>query len=74
MAKKKEEQLTILHEGEEIKFYLSDLSDEAKAQYGRANELAGQLMRLDQQVNEMRFLANNYIRFVLDELNIDGKG
>tara|TARA_R100000654_G_scaffold31080_1_gene55944 strand:+ start:939 stop:1169 length:231 start_codon:yes stop_codon:yes gene_type:complete len=73
MAKNKEEQITIMHEGEEIKFYLSELSDEAKAQYGRANEIAGQLMRLDQQVNEMRFLANNYIRFVLDELNIDGK-
>tara|TARA_B100001057_G_scaffold40011_1_gene35967 strand:+ start:225 stop:455 length:231 start_codon:yes stop_codon:yes gene_type:complete len=73
MAKKKEEQIVIMHEGEEVKFYLSELTDEGKAQYGRANELAGQLMRLDQQVNELRFLANNYIRFVLDELNIDGK-
>ena len=55
--------------GKEIDFYLSELSDEAKAQYNRANELAGQMMRLDQQVNELRFLANNYIRFVIDELD-----
>ena len=62
--------------GKEIDFYLSELSDEAKAQYNRANELAGQMMRLDQQVNELRFLANNYIRFVIDELenkNVDDK-
>ena len=55
--------------GKEIDFYLSELSDEAKAQYNRANELAGQMMRLDQQANELRFLANNYIRFVIDELD-----
>lgn len=59
----------IMNEGKEIEFYLSELSDEAKAQYNRANELAGQMMRLDQQVNELRFLANNYIRFVIDELD-----
>ena len=66
---KKEEKLMIMNEGKEVEFYLSELSDEAKAQYNRANELAGQLMRLDQQVNELRFLANNYIRFVIDELD-----
>jgi len=66
---KKEEKLMIMNEGKEIEFYLSELSDEAKAQYNRANELAGQMMRLDQQVNELRFLANNYIRFVIDELD-----
>ncbi len=59
----------IMNEGKEVEFYLSELSDEAKAQYNRANELAGQMMRLDQQVNELRFLANNYIRFVIDELD-----
>lgn len=68
---KKEEKLTIMHDGEEIKFLYSDLTEEAQAQYNRANELAGQLMRLDQQANELRFLANNYIRFVIDELNKD---
>jgi|TARA_R100000231_G_scaffold126325_1_gene96862 hypothetical protein len=66
---KKEEKLMIMNEGKEVEFYLSELSDEAKAQYNRANELAGQMMRLDQQVNELRFLANNYIRFVIDELD-----
>lgn len=68
---KKEEKLTIMHDGKEIKFLYSDLTEEAQAQYNRANELAGQLMRLDQQANELRFLANNYIRFVIDELNKD---
>ena len=66
---KKEEKLMIMNEGKEVEFYLSELSDEAKAQYNRANELAGQMMRLDQQANELRFLANNYIRFVIDELD-----
>lgn len=59
----------IMNDGKEIEFVMSDLSDEAKAQYSRANELAGQMMRLEQQVNELRFLANNYIRFVIDELD-----
>ena len=59
----------IMNEGKEVEFSLSELSDEAKAQYNRANELAGQMMRLDQQANELRFLANNYIRFVIDELD-----
>jgi hypothetical protein len=68
---KKEEKLTIMHDGKEIQFLYSDLTEEAQAQYNRANELAGQLMRLDQQANELRFLANNYIRFVIDELNKD---
>lgn len=68
---KKEEKLTIMNDGKEIEFTMSDLSDEGKAQYNRANELAGQLMRLDQQANELRFLANNYIRFVINELEKD---
>lgn len=57
-----------MNDGKEIEFVMSDLSDEAKAQYTRANELAGQLMQIDRQGNELRFLANNYIRFVIDEL------
>ena len=68
---KKEEKLKIMSDGKEIEFLYSDLSEEAQAQYNRANELAGQLMRLDQQANELRFLANNYIRFVIDELEKD---
>jgi hypothetical protein len=68
---KKEEKLTIMDNGKEIEFLYSELSEEAKAQYNRANELAGQLMRLDQQANELRFLANKYVRFVIDELEKD---
>ena len=68
---KKEEKLTIMNDGKEIEFLYSDLTEEAQAQYNRANELAGQLMRLDHQANELRFLANNYIRFVIDELEKD---
>ena len=30
---KKEEKLMIMNEGKEVEFYLSELSDEAKAQY-----------------------------------------
>ena len=67
----KEQKLTIMNDGKEIEFLYSDLTEEAQAQYNRANELAGQLMRLDQQANELRFLANNYIRFVIDELEKD---
>jgi hypothetical protein len=59
----------ITHEGKEYEFTMDELSLEAQAQYGRANELAGQLMRLEQQSNELRFLANNYVRFVIDELS-----
>ncbi len=68
MVNKKEEKLVIMNDGKEIEFVMSDLSDEAKAQYARANELAGQLMQIDRQGNELRFLANNYIRFVINEL------
>ena len=71
MANKKEEKLVIMNDGKEIEFLYSDLSEEAQAQYNRANELAGQLMRLEQQGNELKFLANNYIRFVIDELEKD---
>lgn len=67
----KEQKLTIMNDGKEIEFLYSELTEEAQAQYNRANELAGQLMRLEQQSNELRFLANNYIRFVIDELEKD---
>tara|TARA_R110002020_G_scaffold72640_1_gene186816 strand:+ start:68 stop:325 length:258 start_codon:yes stop_codon:yes gene_type:complete len=69
--KKKEEKLVIMNDGKEIEFLYSELSEEAKAQYARANELAGQLMNVERQMNELRFLANNYIRFVIDELESD---
>ena len=52
------------------------MSTEARAQYDRANELAAQIMHLERQAAEVRFLANNYIRFVAEELdnkNVDKK-
>ena len=68
MSKEDKKQM-ITQEGKEYEFTMDELSLEAQAQYGRANELAGQLMRLEQQSNELRFLANNYVRFVIDELS-----
>ena len=68
MSKEDKKQM-ITHEGKEYEFTMDELSLEAQAQYGRANELAGQLMRLEQQSNELRFLANKYVRFVIDELS-----
>lgn len=65
----KEQKLTIMKDEKEYEFLYSELSDEGKAQYNRANELAGQMMRLEQQLNELRFLANHYVRFVTDELD-----
>jgi hypothetical protein len=68
---KKEEKLKMMNGDKQLEFYYSDLSEEAKAQFNRANELAGQLIKLEQQSNELRFLANNYARFVIDELEKD---
>lgn len=69
MSKEENQMMKIVLDEKEYEFQLEDLSDESKAQYGRANELAGQLMRLDQQSNELRFLANNYVRFIVNELD-----
>jgi len=71
----KEKKLKIMSKDKELEFLFSELSDEAQAQYMRANEIAGQIMKLDQQTNELRFLANNYARFVTDEIqkNVDDK-
>tara|TARA_R110002012_G_scaffold311854_4_gene521642 strand:- start:83 stop:319 length:237 start_codon:yes stop_codon:yes gene_type:complete len=66
-----DKKLKLVLDDKEYKFEIEDLSQEGQAQYTRANQLAGELMRLDQQSNELRFLANNYIRFVTDELDKD---
>ena len=66
-----DKKLKLVLDDKEYEFEIEDLSQEGKAQYTRANQLAGELMRLDQQSNELRFLANNYIRFVTDELDKD---
>jgi len=72
MAKKKKEksqEQVIKTDGKEIKFHLEDLSDEARVQYARANILASEIMQLEQVLNEKRFIVNNYVSFVVNELN-----
>tara|TARA_R100001510_G_C7451684_1_gene76292 strand:+ start:36 stop:332 length:297 start_codon:yes stop_codon:yes gene_type:complete len=66
-----EREQVINRDGEEIKFYLSDLSTEGQMAYVRANQIAQETQVLEQQLNEKRFLANNYINNVLEELDGD---
>jgi|TARA_R100001443_G_C3248067_1_gene152536 hypothetical protein len=73
MAKKKEDTFKLVHEDKEMEFNLSDLSEEARLNYTRANEIATQTVRLEQQLVEMRFLINNYVKFVANELDDNKK-
>tara|TARA_B100000902_G_C27216755_1_gene867416 strand:+ start:901 stop:1197 length:297 start_codon:yes stop_codon:yes gene_type:complete len=66
-----EREQVINRDGEEVKFYLSDLSNEGQMAYVRANQIAQETQMLEQQLNEKRFLANNYINNVLEELDGD---
>ena len=68
VPKIKETEQTINRDGEEIKFLLSDLSNESRMSYIRANQLAQETQDLEQQINEKKFLANNYISNVLNEI------
>jgi len=53
----------------EYEFYSKDLSEEAQAQYSRANQLALELMQLERASAEKRFVINNYIQFVVNEVD-----
>jgi len=53
----------------EYEFYNEDLSEEARAQYTRANQLAVELMQLERASAEKRFVINNYIQFVVNEID-----
>lgn len=53
----------------EYEFYNEDLSEEALAQYSRANQLALELMQMERASAEKRFVINNYIQFVVDEVD-----
>ena len=53
----------------EYEFYNEDLSEEAQAQYARANQLALELMQMERASAEKRFVINNYIQFVVDEVD-----
>ncbi len=68
VPKIKETEQIINRDGEEIKFLLSDLSNESRMSYIRANQLAQETQDLEQQINEKKFLANNYISNVLNEI------
>tara|TARA_R110002012_G_C11256222_1_gene567457 strand:- start:266 stop:499 length:234 start_codon:yes stop_codon:yes gene_type:complete len=67
----KEQMMKIVHNEKEYEFLISDLSEEAKAQFQRANQIGGATIQLEQELMEKRFLMNNYINFVVDELNKD---
>ena len=53
----------------EYEFYTEDLSEEAQAQYSRANQLALELMQMERASAEKRFVINNYIQFVVNEID-----
>ena len=71
VSQPQEREQVINRDVEEIKFYLSDLSNEGQMAYVRANQIAQETQMLEQQLNEKRFLANNYINNVLTELDGD---
>lgn len=78
MAKKqKEEKNKLMFKEKEYEFNSDELSQEAKAQYGRANQLALEMMQAERALSEKRFVVNNYIQFVVNELednkNLDEK-
>jgi hypothetical protein len=70
MAKKKEKNLmTLNYGGQEYKFELESLSPEGKAHYNRANEVAAELLRFEQQVAEKKWLTGKYLSFIAAELD-----
>ena len=69
-AKKKEKNLlTLNYGGQEYKFELESLTLEGKAHYHRANEVAAELLRLEQQVAEKKWLTGKYLSFIASELD-----
>ena len=65
----KEQAVKIMHNEKEYEFLLSEVSQEAQAQFQRANQLAGTCVRMEQDLTERKCLVNNYVKFVVDELN-----
>ena len=63
--------MKIMHNEKEYEFLASDLSEEAKAQLQRANQIGGACIQLEQELMEKRFLLNNYVSFVANELDKD---
>jgi len=65
----KETKMKIVHNEKEYEFLASELSDESKAQFQRANQIGSGCMQLEQDLMEKRFLINNYVGFVVKELD-----
>ena len=73
-VKKQEEQKMIInHNDKEIEFVMSDLSNEGQMSFVRANQLGQEIQGLEQQINEKRFLASNYVNSVINEIDKDEK-
>ena len=71
IEKKEEQKMIINHNDKEIEFVMSDLSNEGQMSFVRANQLGQEIQNLEQQINERRFLASNYVNSVINELNKD---
>tara|TARA_R110002167_G_scaffold57017_6_gene161673 strand:+ start:917 stop:1150 length:234 start_codon:yes stop_codon:yes gene_type:complete len=67
----KEQKIKIVHNEKEYEFLASELSDEAKAQFQRANQIGASCVQMEQELMERRFLLNNYVSFVANELDKD---
>ena len=61
VSQPQEREQVINRDGEEIKFFMSDLSNDAQMSYVRANQIAQEIQQLEMSLTEKRFLANNYI-------------
>lgn len=71
VSQPQEREQVINRDGEEIKFFMSDLSNDAQMSYVRANQIAQEIQQLEMNLTEKRFLANNYINSVLSEIEGD---
>lgn len=73
MSEPKESEQVINRNGKEVKFFMSDLSNDARMSYVRANQMAQEIQQLEMNLTEKRFLANNYINSVLNEIDVENK-
>jgi hypothetical protein len=64
-----ERKMKIVHNEKEYEFLASELSDESKAQFQRANQLGVACVQMEQDLMEKRFLLNNYISLIVKELD-----
>jgi hypothetical protein len=71
VSQPQEREQVINRDGEDIKFFMSDLSNDAQMSYVRANQIAQEIQQLEMNLTEKRFLANNYINSVLNEIEGD---